>query len=318
MTSTTYTIQMASKISGVGVHTIRAWEKRYKALVPVRDASGHRTYSKTDVEKLMLLSELCLLGYTISKVAGMSIPELKDLLKDLGKTEASFEATDFNLINDTKLTVDPSQSLPILNFALKSYKLDIISQELGKLKTLLTPKDFALQILLPLTHSLAEAYSSGVFNSAQEQATRALLRFHMGHHLYHPVEKRDKVNINIIVSGMEGDLNDLGLGAVGLLCGHYGFHYTYLGADIAYEALSDTAKSLEANVVIVGPSNVHNQLGKVHFQNYIEKLTAKLNPQTELVIAGKSELEIEKISSKRLVILKTLNAVDEYLSRKNH
>ena len=57
---------MASKISGVGVHTIRAWEKRYKALVPVRDAAGHRSYSKVDVEKLMLLSELCLLGYTIS------------------------------------------------------------------------------------------------------------------------------------------------------------------------------------------------------------------------------------------------------------
>lgn len=318
MTSTTYTIQMASKISGVGVHTIRAWEKRYKALVPVRDASGHRTYSKTDVEKLMLLSELCLLGYTISKVAGLTIPELKDLLKDLGKTEASFESTDFNLINDTKLTIDPTQSLPILNFALKSYKLDVITQELGKLKTLLSPREFALQILLPLSDSLAQAYSSGAFTSSQEQAVRSLLKFHMGYNLYHPVEKKEKINLNVIVSGMEGDLNDLALGSVGLLCGHYGFHYTYLGADITYEALSDTVKSLEANVVIVGPSNVHNQLGKSHFQNYIEKLSGKLSPQTELVVAGKSELELEKIPSKRLVILKTLDAVDEYLSRKNH
>lgn len=317
MSSTTYTIQMASKISGVGVHTIRAWEKRYKALVPIRDASGHRTYSKTDVEKLMLLSELCLLGYTISKVAGMSIPELKDLLKDLGKTEASFEATDFNLINDTKLTVDASQSLPILNFALKSYKLDVISQELGKLKSLVSPKEFALQILLPLSHSLAEAHSSGAFTSAQEQATRSILKFHMGYNLYHPSERKDKINVNVIVSGMEGDLNDLALGSVGLLCGHYGFHYTYLGPDITYEALSDTVKSLDANVVIVGPSNVHNQLGKTHFQNYIEKLSAKLNPTTELIVAGKSELDLEKISSKRLLVLKTLGAVDEYLSRKN-
>lgn len=318
MTSTTYTIQMASKISGVGVHTIRAWEKRYKALVPVRDASGHRTYSKTDVEKLMLLSELCLLGYTISKVAGLTIPELKDQLKDLGKSDASFEASDFNLINDTKLTVDPGQSLPILNFALKSYKLDVISQELGKLKSLLSSKEFALKILVPLAHSLAEAHSSGVFTSAQEQATRALLKFHMGYHLYHPHDKKDKINVNVIVSGMEGDLNDLALGSVGLLCGHYGFHYTYLGADITYEALSDTVKSLEANVVIVGPSNVHNQLGKSHFQNYIEKLAGRLSPTTELVVAGKSELDLEKISSKRLVVLKTLDAVDEYLAKKHH
>lgn len=318
MVSTTYTIQMASKISGVGVHTIRAWEKRYKALEPVRDASGHRTYSKTDVEKLMLLSELCLLGYTISKVAGLSIPELKEQLVNLGKTEESLAAQDFSLINDTKLTVDASQSLPILLFALKSYKLDIVSVELAKLKIMLSPKDFALEILKPLADSLQEMHTSGVINSDQEMAVRSLLKFHMGYNLYHPSERKENSSLNIVVSGMQGDLNDLSLGAVGLLCGHYGFHYTYLGADITYEALSDTVKSLEANVLIVGPTNVVNQLGKNHFQNYIEKLSMKIPTTTELVIAGKSELELDKISSKRLVILKNLDAVDDYLAGKNN
>ena len=171
---------------------------------------------------------------------------------------------------------------------------------------------------MPLSNALAEAHSSGVFTSSQEQATRSLLKFHMGYSLYHPVERKDKVNINIIVSGMEGDLNDLALGSVGLLCGHYGFHYTYLGADISYEALSDTIKSLEANVVIVGPSNTHNQLGKSHFQNYIEKLSGRIGPSTEIIVAGRSELDLNKIPSKGLMILKTLDAVDDYLSRKNH
>ena len=318
MVSTTYTIQMASKISGVGVHTIRAWEKRYKALEPVRDSSGHRTYSKTDVEKLMLLSELCLLGYTISKVAGLSIPELKEQLMNLGKTEESLAAQDFSLINDTKLTTDPAQSLPILIFALKSYKLDVISLELAKLKTLLSLKDFALDILAPMSQTLSDLFNNGSFTREQEQAVRAILKFHMGYQLYHPSEKRENSAQNIVVSGMEGDLNDLSLGSVGLLCGYYGFHYTYLGADITHEALSDTVKSLEANVVIVGPTNVHNQLGKNHFQNYIEKLSTKLSPMTELVVAGKSELDVDKISSKRLVILKSLGAVDEYLASKNN
>lgn len=317
MVSTTYTIQMASKISGVGVHTIRAWEKRYKALEPVRDASGHRTYSKTDVEKLMLLSELCLLGYTISKVAGLTIPELKEQLVNLGKTEESLAAQDFNLINDTKLTIDASQSLPILLFALKSYKLDIISVELAKLKTLLSSKEFALQILVPLSEALADTFSSGSFSTDQEMAVRSLLKFHMGYNLYHPSERKENSSLNIVVCGMEGDLNDLSLGSVGLLCGYYGFHYTYMGADVTYEALSDTVKSLDANVVIVGPSNVYNQLGKNHFQNYIEKLSTKLSPMTELVVAGKSDLEMDKISSKRLVVLKNLDAVDNYLSSKN-
>lgn len=317
LVSTTYTIQMASKISGVGVHTIRAWEKRYKALVPDRDASGHRTYSKSDVEKLMLLSELCLLGYTISKVAGLSIPELKAQLVDLGKTEASLAVNDFNLVNDTKLTVDPTQSLPILTFALKTYKLDVVSLELGKLKSLLTPKEFALEILRPLALTMSQALAIGEFTPHQEQAVKSLMKFHMGLNLYHPIDRREKSTINVVVTGMEGDMSELELGSVGLLCNHYGLNYTYLGPDMTYEAVGDIVKSLEANMLIIGPNNVFNQLGKTYFQNYIEKLSLKVNSSTEIIVVGKSELELDKISSKRLVVLKTLDAVDEYLSKRN-
>jgi DNA-binding transcriptional MerR regulator len=320
LANTTYTIQMASKISGVGVHTIRAWEKRYKALIPIRDASGHRTYSKTDVEKLMLLSELCLLGYTISKVATLTIDELKAQLKDLGKTDESFETQDFNLITDnSKSTVDPSQSMPILQFALKSYNLGVVDVELAKLKVLLTSRDFAIFVLSPLTQTLGELSSSGVFTASQEQAARSIIKFHMGHHLYHPLERKEKNNVNVIVSGMEGDLSDLALGAVGLLCEHYGFHYTYMGPDLGHDALSDAARLLEVNLVILGPSNAFKQLGKIHFQNYLEKLSNKLPMDADLVVVGVMDSELDKMPlSKRLVFLKNLDVVDSYLANKNH
>lgn len=309
---------MASKLSGVGVHTIRAWEKRYKALEPSRDSSGHRTYSKTDIEKLMLLSELCLLGYTISKVANLSIDELKEQLKDLGKSEESLKQSDFNLVSESKVSVDASQSMPIINFALKSYKLDVVSLELGKLKSLVSPRDFALVILLPLIQSLSEAQASGAFNNFQCEAVKSLLKFHMGHSLYYSHDKRDKSNVNILIAGMQGDSQDLLLGLVGLLSNHYGFHYTYLGADISVESLSDLSKSLEITTLILGPTNAFVQLGKGQFQNTIEKLASKLNPQTELVLVGKLDLELDKIQMKKLIVLKSIESVDDYLLKKNH
>ncbi len=308
---------MASKLSGVGVHTIRAWEKRYKALEPRRDASGHRTYSKTDVEKLQLLSELCLLGYTISKVAPMSIQELKALLIDLGKSEESLEHADFNLINETKETIDSSQSLAILTFALKSYKLDIISLELTKLKQLLSPREFGLDIVLPLYRLMKEALSSGEYTSIQGESLKLLLKFHLGHHLYH-AQVKEKSNVHVLISGMEGDLKEIELSIVGLLCQHYNFHYTYLGADVTHEALAEVTKALEASILIVGPTNALEQLGRGHFQNYVEKLAGKLAAPVELVVAGKSDLELEKFSSKRPLVLKTIDAVDEYLSKIVH
>lgn len=307
---------MASKLSGVGVHTIRAWEKRYKALEPSRDSSGHRTYSKTDIEKLMLLSELCLLGYTISKVAKLTILELKELLKDLGKSEESLVQSDFNLVSEAKVHVDPSQSMPIINFALRSYKLDVVSLELGKLKSLVSNRDFALSIMLPLIQTLREAEASGTLTSVQCEAVIVLLKFHMGHGLYHVSDKKEKGSVNLLIAGMQGDSEDLLLSLVGLLANHYGVHYTYIGPDVSGEALVDLSRSLEANTIVLGPTNAFIRLGKGPFQNYIEKLLGKISPQTELVIAGKSELEFDKMTSKKLIILKSIEAIDEYLSKK--
>ncbi len=51
-----YNIQVASKLSGVGIHTLRAWEKRYQVVSPRRSDSGRRLYSQDDIVKLQLLA----------------------------------------------------------------------------------------------------------------------------------------------------------------------------------------------------------------------------------------------------------------------
>lgn len=318
MVSTTYTIQMASKLSGVGVHTIRAWEKRYKALEPSRDASGHRTYSKVDIEKLMLLSELCLLGYTISKVAGLKIEELKALLIDLGRSEESLVQSDFNLVSESKPSIDPAQAVMILSFAFKSYKLDIINLELSKLKHLVTSRAFALDIILPLYQMLIEAQEKGSYTAHQAQAMRSLFKFHCGFNLYHPNGDKDKNTVHVLIAGMEGDMHEVLLGIVGLLCHHYGYHYTYMGADISAEALSEVARSLGTNVVLIGPSNVYKQLGKTYYQNYLERLSSRLPTETELIVSGKSDIENDKISLKRFFLIEKIEALDEFLAKKLH
>ena len=50
-----YKIGAVSKITGIGTETLRAWERRYKAVVPNRSESGDRVYSRDDLAKLFLL-----------------------------------------------------------------------------------------------------------------------------------------------------------------------------------------------------------------------------------------------------------------------
>ena len=57
-----YTIKEASSRSGVPVATIRAWERRYRAVEPARTASGYRLYDDEAVDRLVAQDERRLLG----------------------------------------------------------------------------------------------------------------------------------------------------------------------------------------------------------------------------------------------------------------
>jgi DNA-binding transcriptional MerR regulator len=80
-----FNIQLASQLSGVASATIRAWEKRYNAVIPARGDNKHRLYSETDIEKLALLSKLTELGQTIGKIAPLELIELKEIYARLMK-----------------------------------------------------------------------------------------------------------------------------------------------------------------------------------------------------------------------------------------
>lgn len=311
--NTSYTIQMASKISGVGVHTIRAWEKRYKALEPNRDSSGHRTYTKTDVEKLMLLSELCLLGYTISKVAKLSIDDLKLLLKDLGKSEESLNFLEFNLVKESP-AMAAGQSISILLFALRSYKLDVINQELGKLKNGISAKEMALEIILPLSLELNELSAQGVLNASQEEAVVSLLRFHAGASIYRRNETREQSYINVIVAATDEETFDLETVMACLLCQHYGFNFNFLGHKRSVAAIIDSANFLSTGLIILSSPSRRKNLALV--EAYLEKLFPKVSERTELLYFGPSGINADRTWGKRFISILSLNALDEFLSQK--
>ena len=73
-----YKIGAVSKITGIGTETLRAWERRYSAVVPGRSESGDRIYSRDDLTKLFLLKNLVDSGNSIGTIANLSISELKN------------------------------------------------------------------------------------------------------------------------------------------------------------------------------------------------------------------------------------------------
>ncbi|MCR9205288.1 MAG: MerR family transcriptional regulator, partial [Halobacteriovoraceae bacterium] len=132
-----YTIKNVSMMTGIGVHTLRAWEKRYGVVKPERSSTGRRFYSDDDIEKLKLITTLNKTGEQISHIAKLSFDELVDRVGNLSEKELYPE-------EDNKLAT----SLFILKQAFSLQVQDVLFHEFENLKEELKNDSFRLKTLI--------------------------------------------------------------------------------------------------------------------------------------------------------------------------
>lgn len=65
----TMSIGEVARRTGMTVPTLRAWERRYGLLVPVRTAGGHRRYSEEDVRRVLAVLEFVRRGWAVGAAA---------------------------------------------------------------------------------------------------------------------------------------------------------------------------------------------------------------------------------------------------------
>ncbi|MEW6445687.1 MAG: MerR family transcriptional regulator [Pseudomonadota bacterium] len=64
-----YPIRTVAQMTGVNPITLRAWERRYGLIKPVRTEKGHRLYSQRDIAEIRRVLKLLERGIAISQVA---------------------------------------------------------------------------------------------------------------------------------------------------------------------------------------------------------------------------------------------------------
>jgi len=81
-------IQQLSHEIGIGVDTLRVWERRYGFPAPQRDRRGHRCYSQNEVEELRIVKTLQDLGQRPGHLFALSPNQRRKLLRDLIEEQA--------------------------------------------------------------------------------------------------------------------------------------------------------------------------------------------------------------------------------------
>ncbi len=308
MEKTDYSIQFVSNITGINPHTIRAWEKRYSAVVPKRNESGRRVYNNEEVERLQMLHDLVDIGNNISDIANLPQDQLTNLHKQYitkGSSKKKKETID----------IDFNRVLQNLILALDNYKLDIINHEFEKITNDLDPRAFALDLIVPLLHEVGIQVQSRRINIGQEHSLSAIIRFHVGKFLYSNTKSEAvKKKPPLILTTPEGELHEFGIMISALLCVHYDINYIYLGTNMPGDALADTAKQIEAGTVLIGVSPFMNYDKPDFTQNYIKDLSSSLPEKTKLWVGG-GNLDSSIYPEAMIKIIPSLQNLDMELSK---
>ena len=310
-----YNIQMISKLTGIGIHTLRIWERRYKVVEPERNQAGHRQYSEQDLEKLQYLAKIMSLGGRISEYANLSTEQLKSIWSDIAP---KYEKKKIGVVSDTvevDANIDKQASVTHLLLAIEGYKLDIISHEIHKLKAALTPRELVFDIFRPLMTKVGEKVSNKELTIAQEHAITSLIKSHIGSYTYGQYDKVRPERPMVALTTPEGQQHEFGILFASLLCYQYGVNFIYLGPHMPAESVLQLVDGLDVDIVLLGAIYSVGK-DKSELDNYFSKILNSITDDKQLWFGGSANFSKERFEGiKNFDYISTLEVLDKKLAQ---
>lgn len=219
-------------MTGLSVDTLRAWERRYEAVVPERSGRG-RQYRHDQIERLQLLRQLVQQGHAIGQVASLSDDELRGVLsRRLGNG-----------------TPAPSPALSGILSAIEDFQASRAADEMGRLATLLSPRDLVYQVALPLMSEVGVRWHQGKLSVAQEHLTSQILRSLLGNLIRLSCPSRSPVKM--VIATPVGEWHEFGALAAAMLASTIGIEPIYLGPNVPAKEIAETARRTEAHLIVL-------------------------------------------------------------------
>lgn len=306
-----FNIQVASQLSGVASATIRAWEKRYNAVIPERGENKHRLYSEKDIEKLALLYRLTEIGQSIGKIAHLDLEELKSIYTSLMHKPYD----ERQVVTPHHEHIDYQKMLINFQLALAAYKIDIISHELEKATNLLSPRDFCLNVLVPLFKEIGDKVMRGELTIAQEHTLSSIFSFHVGQIISQHYQKTGLKEGLVLISTPEGELHQIGILAAALLCVGHGIRFIYMGSSLPAASLIEAATALKCKAVLLGVTRFE-MTKDMTLEDYVSELQQHLPSKTQIWVGGNLKSYTKNdLEKKKIPFFPTLQAFDDFISK---
>lgn len=231
-----YTIKTVTTLTGISSETLRAWERRYGTVTPVRDAKGRRLYSQEDVERLALLANATQQGFTISKIAGLAKAEL------------------LTLINDAPHTINQAPFFIQVVDALIQYRMEHCETLLKRALVSMDPLSYARDILQPTLQKVGDLWHEGKITITQEHLFSACVK-RIILSLVNNMQSYSGPNPRFLFATLSGESHEFGILLPCLLATSQQCSSYYVGPDLPWDDLVRAADQLRPSVIVLSAIN---------------------------------------------------------------
>ncbi|QFG67399.1 MerR family transcriptional regulator [Ornithinimicrobium pratense] len=239
--------------TGVSVHVLRVWERRYGLLTPGRSAGGYRLYGPQDEWRVRETARLREEGMPAAQAAATALhasrelpPELEHLISPTNSTSPSETERDgagdgLHDAGVSRLRERLLQAIGEFDGTAAQAILDVALEHLGV-------EGAIAHLVMPVLHETGNRWAAGRFTVAQEHFASNLIRIRLSSLSLTWDAGTGPI---AVLACPSGERHDLALLAFGVVLGRTGWRVRYLGADTPLATLGSAVEALEPDLVVL-------------------------------------------------------------------
>lgn len=297
-----YPLRTVTRLTGLSADVIRAWERRYGVVTPMRGPRGARLYSADDVAHLRVLARVVAAGRAIGDVARLPRAELERLASAAPAVER--EAEPLSLSDQARALVAKALD------AAERFDPARLDRSLGEALVVLGTSGFHRLVARPLLEEVGTRWQDGRLSVAEEHLVSGLLR----NLLSGLIRSRGQVGEPLVLLATpSGERHEFGLLLTALTLADAGIGIFYLGVDIPAAEIVEATRRSGVRVIGLSVVNGENRQSSVAEARRVERALAA---EVELWMGGReARVIVNELGQTRALVLDDLETLEDEVAR---
>lgn len=227
-----FPIRTVCSLTGVNPVTLRAWERRHGLVKPRRTPSGHRLYSREDIDRINEILALLTEGVSISQVPALLRRRSSSAAQTTGGVWSAFQSR--------------------ASSAIAAFEEEDLEGVFAEALAAYPAADVTAKLVLPLLKALGERWAAGEGTVAEEHFFGVYLRNKLGARFHHAL--RSATGPRVLASCLPGEAHEVGLLLFALAAQARGLRVVLLGANMPLKELPLAARHARCRAIVLSSS----------------------------------------------------------------